>query len=338
MAPANENVELVLIGSGSEDSLIRLSGFVKDVIGSLEIVGKGSNIRFIITNDYSKTKNSNIVICSAAKWPNEEEKARLKKIDPSGRNAQSLVNAEMIKKIFMQLNTFCPKALALILTNQVDMMCHISRSIAKDMNIIGLSGAVDSTRLRQNIKSEIGLSSNGLMIGYHNSSMTPILKSLTMSTGKNIFPVISGDVKFSDSGLEKEFKEAERKKLESIVSATRRMGGEISAQQRAGLHSNTDTGASMLPSAAIVRLVSDFCFGIGTHTESYNVFISNPEIAHHYGVAPNTELSIPLKIGKGRIEQTSDLPLLETEKLKMREAQQKLDKQMAEIFGAGKKL
>ncbi len=67
ITPANENVELVLIGSSSEDSLIRLSGFVKDVIGSLEIAGKGGNIRFIITNDYSKTKNSNIVICSAAK-------------------------------------------------------------------------------------------------------------------------------------------------------------------------------------------------------------------------------------------------------------------------------
>ena len=56
-------------------------------------------------------------------------------------------------------------------------MCHIARTIAKDMNIIGLSGGVDSSRLKQKIKDIYGLNSNGYMIGFHNESMIPIIKA-----------------------------------------------------------------------------------------------------------------------------------------------------------------
>ena len=35
--PKDESVEMVLIGSGTQDSLIRLNGFVKDLLGELEL-------------------------------------------------------------------------------------------------------------------------------------------------------------------------------------------------------------------------------------------------------------------------------------------------------------
>lgn len=71
------------------------------------------------------------------------------------------------------------------------MMCHIARKIANNMNIIGLSGGVDSSRLKKEIKNFLGLDSNGYMIGYHNESMIPIVKSLKTNERKYIFPLIS---------------------------------------------------------------------------------------------------------------------------------------------------
>ena len=36
------------------------------------------------------------------------------------------------------------------------------------------------------------------MIGYHNESMIPIIKSLKTKDGKAIFPLISKDIEFSE--------------------------------------------------------------------------------------------------------------------------------------------
>ena len=65
--PDGKNVELVLMGSGSADSLTRLEGVVKDVKGAISLLNKKSNIKFTITNNYSKTQGSSAVICTAAK-------------------------------------------------------------------------------------------------------------------------------------------------------------------------------------------------------------------------------------------------------------------------------
>lgn len=328
--PNGKNVEIVLMGSGSEASLTRLEGLVKDIKGSLALLNKKSNIKFTITNDYTKTKNSSIVICTAGKWPTPEQKEIFKKIDSSGRSAQSIVNAKMITDISRKLNIYCPEALFLIVTNQVDTLCHIARKTAKNMHkILGLSGAVDSSRLRQVIKDEIGIkNSNGYMIGSHNNNMTPIINSIKTKDGKKIFPILSKN-KETKKVFQEEFKAVEQQKLNTILSITRKMGKTIANEQKVGLKkTNEAASAALLPATAIARLVNSYCFGIQEHTESYNTFISDPKIAHHYGISPNTELSIPIKITKGKIQQKADIPLLETEKLAMRRIQTNLQKEL----------
>ena len=132
--------------------------------------------------------------------------------DESGRLIQSKINSQLIKDITSKLNKFCPKTLFLIVTNQVDMMCHIARQIAKDMNIIGLTGGVDSARLKQNIKDILGVESTGYMIGYHNESMISIIKSIKTKDEKLIFPLLLKNIEFSeDQDLQTEFKEMEKK-------------------------------------------------------------------------------------------------------------------------------
>ena len=111
------------------------------------------------------------------------------------------------------------------------------------------------------------------------------------------------------------------------------MGKTISVEQKAGLKNlTTPTSAILLPATAITRLINSYCFGTEKHTESYNTFISDPKIAHHYGVQVNTELSIPLTISKGKIKQEANIPLLETEKLAMRRIQGKIKEDIAIVL------
>ena len=133
--PEEESLELVLLGSGNQNSLTRLQGLKKDIKGSLIIQNKYPKVKFIITNDWNKIKNSNIIICCAGRWPTEKEIEEFKDRDPSNRLIQSFVNAKMIIELSQKINKFCPKTLVLIVTNQVDMMCHIARNNAKDLNL-----------------------------------------------------------------------------------------------------------------------------------------------------------------------------------------------------------
>ena len=97
-------------------------------------------------------------------------------------------------------------------------MCHIARQIAKDMKIIGLTGGVDSARLKQNIKNILGLNSTGYIIGYHNEGMIPIIKSLKTGDDKFIFPLISKEIEFSeDEDLQNESMEMEKQNLKKFL-------------------------------------------------------------------------------------------------------------------------
>ena len=330
--PEKESVELVLLGSGSQNSLTRLQGLKKDIKGSLIIQNKYPKVKFIITNDWNKIQNSNIVICCAGRWPTEKEIEEFKDKDPSNRLIQSFVNAKMIIELSQKINKFCPKTLVLIVTNQVDMMCHIARNHAKDLNFIGLSGSVDSTRFKQKIKDIMGIESEALMIGFHNSTMIPIIKSLKNKDGKNIFPLLSKEIVLEDKDLQKEFEEVEKQKLKEILEVTRTMGIVIATEQKAGLDPLKNYGAAILPALAITKLINAYCFGV-SYVESYNTFISDPKVAEHYGIECNSALSIPLRITKGKIEQLMDVSLQENEKIAMKDAQNLLREDLKLILG-----
>lgn len=68
----NNKLEIVLITSDSNNSKNRLNGFVKDLNGIVFCNNNQNNIKFTISNDYSEIKNSDIIICSAAKWTLKE--------------------------------------------------------------------------------------------------------------------------------------------------------------------------------------------------------------------------------------------------------------------------
>lgn len=102
--PFDADAEIVLIGSGCEESLSRLRRFSEGISGALNCcTDQRKRIKFTITNDMSNVVNSKIVLCSAGKWPSVELSNKFAVIDPTGRTKQSFINQSMIEDIAQQV-------------------------------------------------------------------------------------------------------------------------------------------------------------------------------------------------------------------------------------------
>lgn len=334
IVPSEVTIEIILIGSGSEESLVRLSGFVSDIEGSLNLCSDNDkHIKFTITNEYKKICGSKVVLCSAGKWPSAELSKKFERIDPTGRTKQSFMNKDMIEDIAQRVQSNAPDCLFVIATNQVDMMCEVARLKAPKLKTIGITGCVDSSRMKQIIKSDFGLEASCFMVGYHDSSMMPLISSVKVD-GKPLFPFISGAINLNDDQIASELKMIESDKFDKVVSKTRKLGGLISSQQKTGVSLKIDTGASILPAKAMAKVVAAFCFG-QILIESFNTFITDQKVADHYGVPTMTALSIPVVIDKDKIEQLTEIPVLDFEKVKLREAQIEMKKTIQLLIKGG---
>jgi len=221
----------------------------------------------------------------------------------------------------------------LMVTNQVDMMCAVVRKVAPILKVIGMSGGVDSSRLRQVIQEELHVSASGFMIGFHNGSMTPLIKSIR-SQGKAVFPTLAGENDHADEKTLEELEHLEKEEFAKITERVRTLGKGISDLQRTGAPSAVDTGASVLPSVAISKFVSAFCFN-KPDTQSYNVRIDDKAVADHYGVPVNTDLSIPIRVSSSHgIEFDTTFCLLPCEKEAMRIAQAAMTEDIRLLYDA----
>jgi malate/lactate dehydrogenase len=320
MIPSDQFVEIVLIGSSTAGSLSRLEGFVDDLDGALTLLGKIGNVGFTVTDDYSSAENSTLVLCSACLWPSLEDKEKYMAYDPSGRLVQSLCNAGLVKDIVLQLHENCRDAVVVLVTNQVDIMCHIARKVVPDMQILGLTGGVDSSRLKQIFFRKFGERIEGLMMCYHNNFMMPIMESLAsenltnMDGEKTPSASMPGEIKSDNAAMILESLRYDREKIDSLIHEVRIMGKSISNRQKSGLNSPKNTGASILPATALASVANAYCFGEKTLVESYNVRINRKDVADQYGVPLETDLSIPMIISENSIVPKMGIALSAEEK------------------------
>lgn len=106
-------------------------------------------------------------------------------------------------------------------------MYGIARLKAPNLKVLVLSGPVDSARLKQIIYQDYGVDVTGLMIGFHNSSMIPLISSLKISN-KIMFPFLAETIKLDDVKLN----DAEKQKVDALVAKIRKLGPEIARMQK----------------------------------------------------------------------------------------------------------
>ncbi len=229
-----------------------------------------------VTNDYSKTAGSNVVVITSG-IPRKPGMTREELIG---------INAGIVKSVAENLLAHSPEAIFVIVSNPMDTMTYLAyKSLGLPKNrIIGMGGALDSSRFRTYLSLALDKPANdisAMVIGGHgDTTMIP----LTRLASYNGIPVSQF---LSQEQLDK-------------VAADTMVGG-------ATLTALLGTSAWYAPGASVAYLV-DSILNDQKKMIACSVFVEG-----EYG-QNDICIGVPCIIGKNGIEEIIDIKLNDAEK------------------------
>ncbi len=127
------------------------------------------------TGDYADTANSDLIIVTAG----------ITRKPGMSRNDLIATNMEIVSQVCREALKHSPKAVFIIVSNPVDVMCMaaVKATGLPPSRIVGLSGTLDSSRMRANIAAMAGVPADtvhGIIIGEHGDGMVPLPRHATM--------------------------------------------------------------------------------------------------------------------------------------------------------------
>ncbi|WP_185857975.1 malate dehydrogenase [Blattabacterium cuenoti] len=251
----------------SEGKGLDISQMLPIIKSNTEVIG--------VTNDYSKSNNSEIIIitCGVTRKP--------------GMSRDDLIktNAEIIHIVTKKSIFFSPKAKFIIVSNPLDVMAYVSYMTAKidSYRIIGMAGILDTARYRFFLSKKLNISPidiQSLLLGGHGDTMVPLYRYTSVSG----IPI-------------KEFLSEEENDV--IIEKTKKGGEEIV--------NLLGTSAWMAPSASVIEIVEVIL------KDSKRIFPCSAFLSGEYGIK-NIYLGVPVILGKNGIERIIELQLNQKEK------------------------
>lgn len=197
-------------------------GKALDIMESAPI--EGFNSKILGVNEYSQTKNSDIVIVTAG----------IARKPGMSRDGLQTINAKIIGEVIKNIAALSPKAILILVTNPVDVMSYLALKVSgfPSQRVIGMAGILDSSRYRYFIAETLVVSPQdvqAMVLGGHGDSMVPLPRH-TMVNNVSITQLLPAD------------------KIEAINNRTRKAGAEIVGLLKSG-------SAYYAPSAAVVQMV-----------------------------------------------------------------------------------
>jgi malate dehydrogenase len=140
------------------------------------------------TNDYAKTANSDVVVITSG-LPRKPGMTREELIG---------INAGIVKGVTESILKHSPKAIFVIISNPMDTMTYLAlKSSGIDKHrIIGMGGALDSSRFNYYLSQAIGCSPNeiqGFVVGGHGDTTMIPLTRLATYQGSPVSNFLSAD-------------------------------------------------------------------------------------------------------------------------------------------------
>lgn len=235
-----------------------------------------------ITNDYSKTANSDICVITSG-IPRKPGMTREELIG---------INAGIVKTVSSSLIQHSPKTIIIVVSNPMDTMAylvHKSTSIPKN-RIIGMGGALDSARFKYRLAEALGgpiSDVDGMVIGGHSDTGMIPLTRLATRNGVPVSEYLSTD------------------RLNQVKEDTK-VGG-------ATLTKLLGTSAWYAPGAAVSSLVQAIA------CDQKKVFPCSVMLEGEYGFK-DICLGVPVILGKNGIEEIINVKLNDAEKANMVES------------------
>jgi len=249
-------------------------GKALDLLESAPILKFDTQI--IGTNRYEETANSDVAIITSgvARKPG------------MSRDELLQINMNIIRDVVSNVVRHSPDCVIIVATNPVDAMTYLALRTSKlaKNQVIGLSGVLDSARLRSFIAAELKVSVediNACVMGQHGEAMV-IIPRLSTVSGIPITKLLPEE------------------KVNRLVARTRGAGAEIVGLLKTG-------SAFYAPSAALAQMAEAIIL------DKKQILPCVAYLDGEYGIK-DTTIGIPVKLGKNGIEQIIELELTGEEK------------------------
>ncbi|MFC2065718.1 malate dehydrogenase [Chloroflexota bacterium] len=252
-------------------------GKALDMIESAPVINFDSSITG--TNDYQETANSDVVIITSG----------LSRKPGMTRDELLLANMKIITEVTRNVVKHSPNCIIIMVTNPVDAMTHLAIKVSQlpPNRIFGLSGVLDSARLRSFIAAELSVSMadvSAYVLGEHGKSMVVIPRLCTVG-GTPITEILPQEA------------------IDRLVARTINGGGEIVELLKTG-------SAFYAPSAAAVYMAEAVIM------DKKKILPCATYLQGEYGIR-DTVICIPVKLGGNGIEQIIELKLTDEEKAQL---------------------
>jgi malate dehydrogenase len=227
------------------------------------------------TNDYSDTKNSDIIVITAG----------LARKPGMSRDDLLIANADIVKSVTEKSVEQSPQAIIIVVSNPLDVMTYVAFKISgfEKHRVMGMAGILDTARFRAFIADEIKVSVNdvdAMVLGGHGDSMVPLVRYTTIG-GIPITEFLSKD------------------KIDKLVERTRKGGIEIVNYLETG-------SAYYAPSSAAVEMVESIV------KNKKRILPCSAFLTGEYDLQ-NVFCGVPVRLGKEGILNIVKLNLLPEE-------------------------
>ena len=249
-------------------------GKALDLMEASPIAGFDSNVTG--TNDYKDTNNSDVVIITAG-LPRKPGMSRSDLIDS---------NLGIVKHVVQNIVEHSPGANIIVVTNPLDVMVYAAWKFSglAPNKIMGLSGALDGSRMRAFIAMELGVSVRDVhttVIGGHADEMVPLTGYSTVS-GVPVTQLLTPE------------------RLDAITARTKTAGGEIVGLLKTGSAYYAPSAAAAEMAEAIIR-------------DQKRVIPCAVHLNGQYGVN-DIFIGVPARLGAGGVEEILEIELNAEEK------------------------
>ena len=245
------------------------------------------------TNDYKDTADSDVIVITAglARKPGMSRADLIEK------------NTGILKGVVTEVVKYSPNAILIIVTNPLDVMVHVAwkASGLPPEKVMGMAGALDSSRFRSFIAMELNASMedvDAMVICGHADSMVPRRGNSTVS-GVPITKLLSKD------------------KIDAIIERTKTAGGEIVALLKTG-------SAYYAPSASTAVMVEAIL------KDKKRLIPTAAYCDGKYGL-DGVYVGVPARLGIGGVEEIVEIELEADEKAAFDSSVDGIKKLIAEL-------
>jgi len=233
------------------------------------------------SNDYEESAESDVVVITAG----------VPRTGDMSRDDLVSINEKIVVQVVEAAAVQSPEAILIVVSNPLDAMCHVAKSVSgwPKERVFGMAGILDTARFSTFIAWETGASVKDVtatVLGGHGDQMVPVVSATTVG-GVPLRKLAGEDA------------------IQAMVERTAKGGGELVKL--------LGTSAWYAPGAAAAQMVDAIML------DEKRMLPCTAFLEGEYGIE-GLYMGVPVKLGRGGIEEVVELELSEDEQTMLNES------------------